>query len=100
VDKTTKKQMKPQTLINKFREESFGGLLSRQLKADYGFCISRVNGTYTIIADSEFKLKSVYDDLVIIGYKYHTIVECPGNIWSITESNGWYYQPLNIEDEG
>lgn len=91
--------MKPQTLINKFREENYNSLLSRQLKNDYGFCISRINGIYTIVADSEYKLRSVYDALVMIGYKYHTIVECPDNVWRITESEGWYYQPLHIENE-
>ncbi|MFA5166590.1 MAG: hypothetical protein WC449_04855 [Candidatus Paceibacterota bacterium] len=74
-------------------------MLSRQLKVDYGFSISRINGIYTIVADSEYKLRSVYDALVMTGYKYHTIVECPNNVWSITESNGWYYQPINIEPE-
>lgn len=91
--------MKPQSLINKFRQENYNGLLSRQLKADYGFYISRIGGVYTIISESEYKLKNVFDDLVMIGYKYRLVVECPGNVWSIREMDGWYYQPILISSE-
>lgn len=91
--------MKPLTLLNKFREELFNGMTTRQIKSDYGFAISRIENVYHIVANESYKIQSVYDALVMIGYKYHTVVECPDNVWSITEFDGWYYQSLNIENE-
>ena len=96
--------MKPLTLVSTYRKDRYKGLTWRQIKSQYGFSISKMEGKYYIIADDPQKIQVVYDDFAYYVYKCYEEVSCPKHSYHIMEKldaltgNHWFYQELTFAE--
>lgn len=91
--------MKFQTLINKYRTDKYKVSTNRELIANYGISISRYNGIIKIKADTEDKVKAVFDELAMFAHRNYTVVQCHNHQWNIQQAGNLFIQIIEVYDE-